>query len=560
MDLVNKRHIIALSGLIIIVLIFECSLNFSTEKRIICENKYKILKINSGSETGLLTLSREKSEYDAGIFSQESLFIQEAGIWLLDKSNGAGKDIAKKLTILKYINRYQDEIFSVPGYKTAVIVLSGLVIILLCSLLWWCIYKIHLKKLYSELSLKEKILSDTKEEYQATLNRIQKINSDLVEAKEKAEEADKLKTAFLANMSHEIRTPMNAIIGLSSFLTEPGLSKEKTEDFVEIINSSSQQLLTIIDDIVDISKIEAGQVSIVSESVNINKLLKEIYVIYLKPAESKKIGLSFSCEQPDDLIQTMTDKNRVKQVFCNLLNNAIKFTGEGEIEFGYTIKEKFVEFYVKDNGIGIASENRSFIFDRFRQVGTLDSRMYGGIGLGLSISKGLVEKMGGTIWVNSELGKGSTFYFTIPYIEGNNTAGIPYKSIKSPAYTNWENKTILIVEDDMNNYTYIEKILLLTNIKILHAWNGMEAIELLKNHSEISLVLMDFKMPVLDGYEATRLIKEFRPELPIIAQTAYAFSNDKTKAFDAGCNDYLSKPFQKDIIIEAIGKYLEKKT
>ncbi len=360
----------------------------------------------------------------------------------------------------------------------SVIVLSGLVIILLCSLLWWGIYKIRLKKVYSELSLKEKIITETKEEYQATLNRIQKINSDLVEAKEKAEESDKLKTAFLANMSHEIRTPMNAIIGLSSFLTEPGLSKEKTEDFVEIINSSSQQLLTIIDDIVDISKIEAGQVTIVSEFVNINKLLKEIYVMYRNPAESKKIGLSFSCEQPDDLIQTMTDRNRVKQVFCNLLNNAIKFTVEGEIEFGYMLKEKFVEFYVKDNGIGIALENRSLIFDRFRQVKTLDSRMYGGIGLGLSISKGLVEKMGGTIWVNSELGKGSTFYFTIPYIEDNNTAGIPYKSIKSPTYTNWENKTILIVEDDMNNYTYIEKILLLTNIKILHAWKSINTREI----------------------------------------------------------------------------------
>jgi signal transduction histidine kinase/ActR/RegA family two-component response regulator len=440
-----------------------------------------------------------------------------------------------------------------------VIIISMIISILLCSLFWWIIYKIRLRSINSELIIKEKNLSETKEEYQATLYRIQKINSDLVTAKERAEEADKLKTAFLTNMSHEIRTPMNAIVGMASFLTEPGLSKEEAEDYVEIINSSCKQLLTVINDIVDISKIEAGQVQIVSEQVNINKLMRELYVIYNKQIDLDNISLSYSCELPDDLAVSWTDESRLKQILFNLLSNAFKFTEKGKVEFGYTIKEEFLEFFVKDSGTGISAENIESIFDRFWQAGKPNSRQIGGIGLGLSISKELVEKMGGSLRAASRPGEGSAFYFTIPYMPYDQTIDSHEEVIRDDSAKNWENKTILIVEDNQQSFTYINKILKDTNIKILHAWNGVEAQELLKIHPEISIVLMDFKMPVMDGYEATRLIKKSRPELPVIAQTAYAFDDDRAKIINAGCVDFFSKPFNKEILLEVVDKYLEQK-
>jgi PAS domain S-box-containing protein len=248
-----------------------------------------------------------------------------------------------------------------------------------------------------------------------SINRIQHINNDLIIAKANAEESDLLKSTFLANMSHEIRTPMNSIIGFSEIILEPDLTEEELKKYVHIINASTQQLLSIISDIIDISKFEAGQFSIDSELVDINRLLDELYITYQKLGNSKNLKLHYSPSRHDELIQVKTDGNRIKQVVCNLLNNAIKFTNAGEIEFGYTIKGKFIEFYVTDSGIGITPENHSLVFQRFRQVKATEKQLNAGNGLGLSISKALVEKLGGTISVNSELGKGSTFTFTIPY-------------------------------------------------------------------------------------------------------------------------------------------------
>jgi len=253
------------------------------------------------------------------------------------------------------------------------------------------------------------------EELTESVNQIQKINNELIIAKNKAEESDKLKSAFLANMSHEIRTPMNSIIGFSELLLEPELSKYELDNYVEIIHANSQQLLTIISDIIDISKIEAGLFSIESTKVDINLLMGELFDTYDKIVDLKKLSLVFSPEKPNNLIQVKTDGNRIKQVICNLLNNAIKFTNQGKIQFGYKLKQKFIEFYVIDSGIGIASENQSLIFNRFRQVAPTKKTLNGGNGLGLAISKALVEKLGGTIHVQSELGKGSRFAFTIPY-------------------------------------------------------------------------------------------------------------------------------------------------
>ncbi len=248
-----------------------------------------------------------------------------------------------------------------------------------------------------------------------SVNQIQKINNELIIAKNKAEESDKLKSAFLANMSHEIRTPMNAIIGFSELLLEPELSKYELNNYVKIINTNSQRLLTIISDIIDISKIEAGEFSIESELVNIDSLMDELFDTYKRLIDLKNLRLVYTSKKPNKVIQLKTDGKRIKQVLCNLLNNAIKFTNEGEIQFGYKLKKKFIEFYVIDSGIGIAPENQSLIFNRFRQIAPTKKTLNGGNGLGLAISKALIEKLGGTIGVQSNLGKGSSFAFTIPF-------------------------------------------------------------------------------------------------------------------------------------------------
>ena len=273
----------------------------------------------------------------------------------------------------------------------------------------------NLMKQNSNFSNLNKEYALLNEELSSSINRIQHINNDLIIAKDKAEESDQLKSAFLANMSHEIRTPMNAIIGFSDFLLQPGLSKKEFDRYIHIIRESSKQLLSIISDIIDISKIEAGQFSIKAQNVDINKLMNELLLTYKKVVGPKKLKLKLFTDRPDSLAQIKTDGNRIKQILCNLLNNAIKFTKEGEIEFGYKTKANFIEFYVKDHGIGIAQKDQSIVFEHFTQVKAASGELNSGNGLGLSISKALVEKLGGTIHVDSELGNGSNFIFTIPY-------------------------------------------------------------------------------------------------------------------------------------------------
>lgn len=412
-----------------------------------------------------------------------------------------------------------------------------------------------LKQQNKEYANLNKEFSTLNKELTKSINQIQHINNDLIIAKDKAEESDKLKSAFLANMSHEIRTPMNAIIGFSEFLLQPGLSKDKLDQYVQIINASSQQLLSVISDLIDISKIEAGQFSVDLELVNIDKLMNEIFVTYKKLVDLKKLKLSYLSVNPNQPIQVKTDGTRIKQVICNLLNNAIKFTKEGEIQFGYKINGNLIEFYVNDSGIGIAPENLSLIFQRFRQVEVTNKQLNEGNGLGLSISKALVEKLGGTISVNSEPGTGSSFVFTIPYKpETKNTM---VTTSKTDQY-NWEEKTILIVEDEVYNHSYFKELLSDTNARTLDAWDGKQAVELVKTHSEISLVLMDIKMPGMDGYEAMKLIKQIKPKLIVIAQTAYANSDSKQKVIDGGFDNYLIKPIDHILFMEVLNGYLSK--
>ncbi len=393
------------------------------------------------------------------------------------------------------------------------------------------------------------------EELTESFNHIQKMNSELITAKNKAEESDNLKSAFLANMSHEIRTPLNAILGFSGLLRDVSDSRDKTDEYVEIIESSGQQLLNIIDDILEISKIEAGQINISPETININKVMRELYQLYSKQAELKDLKLLLLDDYRNEFY-TLTDENRLKQVMCNLLNNAIKFTSAGKIQFGYEIEEDDIRFYVIDTGIGLSEEDRSIIFKPFRQVETGSARSYGGNGLGLSISKALVERLGGSLSVESEPMKGSSFSFTIPYIRCATPSPIGETSDEEVKNNHWDHFTILVAEDEMFNYSYIEEILNHTNVQILHAWDGKEAVEFVRRHPEISLVLMDIKMPEMDGYTAARLIKKMRPRLPVIAQTAYAMSENRENDSQAGFDHYISKPVSHNFFMKILGYYL----
>jgi PAS domain S-box-containing protein len=380
-------------------------------------------------------------------------------------------------------------------------------------------------------------------------------NIELLGAKLKAEESDNLKSAFLANVSHEIRTPMNAIIGFSDVLLQPGISAEEMSKYVQIIRASGLQLLSVINDIIDISRIDTGQISIGEDLVNVDSMLNDLFVTYKKLVELKKLRFKYSAGIRDGQVILRTDGNRVRQVICNLLNNAIKFTQEGEITFGYTVEEGFIRFFVKDTGIGIAPENTELIFRRFAQVVATGKKLYGGNGLGLSISKALVEKLGGAMTVESKPGKGSVFIFTVPYDKMTGEAKVPQHGVESISY-DWGGKTILIVEDEVNNHTFLEEILSRRNVKILHAWDGFEAVEQVMTHPEISLVLMDIKMPVMDGFEATRFIKKFRPSLPVIAQTAYALASDRERAMKGGCDDFIVKPIERIPFLKMVNRHL----
>ena len=416
----------------------------------------------------------------------------------------------------------------------------------------------------SEMRLKEQNIEYEKlnkeyltlnDELSESIEQIKKMNADLILAKDKAEESDRLKSAFLSNMSHEVRTPMNAILGFSGFLKDSDLDRERMGQIVEIINSSVNQLLTVINDIIDLSKIEAGQVIIDSEPVNLDKLLKDLYESFHNLAEEKGVHLLYN-EEPAKIDGNYeTDGHGIKKVFSHLLSNAIKFTEIGTIEFGYQIKGHVLEFYVKDTGIGIAPEHHQIIFDNFRQVDVSNTRKYGGNGLGLSISKAIVEKLGGKISVKSAPGEGSTFSFTIPY-----TTIVDERPVIEPVETENDNylkgKRILVVEDDLNNFYYIEAVFDDKEVELLHAVSGKAAIEICKQNTDIDLIFMDIQLPGMNGYDTTREIRKFNVDIPIIALTAFVFQDERWKALEAGCNEYLTKPVSGDTLFKAVKRFL----
>ncbi len=407
----------------------------------------------------------------------------------------------------------------------------------------------------TELKNVQRQLKDKNAELKESLKKTEEINNALKIAKQIAEENDRLKTAFLNNMSHEIRTPMNGILGFSELLASENLSKSKKQKYSDVIKSSGEQLLHIIDDILDISRLEAGQVQLVDESFPFNNIIDVVTALaenQLKEKE-KQVKLKIIKELPDKHDMVVGDKARLIQILTNLAVNAVKFTDVGFIELGYRVSNKQLHIHVKDTGTGIPDDMHELIFERFRQTEHTIKNVYGGTGLGLSIVKGLVELMNGEIRLESKHGVGSTFTVTLPYRPSEmppEASNIQSRSDKI------NNKTILIAEDEIVSYNLLKEYLEPFNIKIVHAKNGLEAVEKTHGQENPDLILMDIRMPDMDGYEAIRIIRKTNPDIPVIAQTAFAMIGEKAKAFEAGCNDYIAKPINKQELIRLLQRYL----
>jgi PAS domain S-box-containing protein len=380
------------------------------------------------------------------------------------------------------------------------------------------------------------------------------IIEELIRAKEKAEESDRLKTAFLHNISHEIRTPMNAIVGFSALLGEPNIDEKVRASYIEVIMQSSNHLLSIISDIVDISNIEANIIKTLKNEVNINSILKSLYNQFIHKADEKKISLICEKGLSDSEALIFTDSTKLNQILSNLVSNALKFTDNGQVRIWYSLKDKYLEFGVSDTGIGISKEHHDRVFNRFYQVQNSITRLYEGTGLGLAISKAYVEHLGGKIWLLSEPGIGTSFFFTIPY-EKLEAKGIQVYDKDAPeSFVFPVKKVILVAEDVESNFKLIRYFLAGSNAEVLHAYNGKEAVEKCLSTENIDLVLMDIKMPVMDGYTAVKLIREKNTSIPIIAQTAYA--DDKEKAIECGCTGFISKPFDKKGLFKVLCEFI----
>lgn len=380
---------------------------------------------------------------------------------------------------------------------------------------------------------------------------------ELMQARDKALESDRLKTSFLTNMSHEIRTPMNSILGFSSMLKRKGIHYHKREQYLDIIISRGKHLMQVLNDILDMTRIEENQVQVKSEPFVLNDMLEELYHAFQKELmlEGKPIKLVLHTALPTEDSLIITDSQHLQRVFSIIMNNAVKFTDEGQIDFGYKLdEENKLLFYVKDTGIGISPEYHQAIFERFRQADESFTRLHGGLGLGLSICKGLLKLMNGNVCVESDGQTGSTFYFNISYqcqpAQSQNDIMIGDVALLFP------DKRVLVVEDDPASYEYLNEILVSSGCSVLHAANGKLGIEMFIRTGNIDLILLDIQLPEMDGYQFARKIREINTRVPIIAQTAHAMSEDRKKCLDAGCSCYLTKPINYDLLLETLKEFL----
>jgi signal transduction histidine kinase/CheY-like chemotaxis protein len=409
----------------------------------------------------------------------------------------------------------------------------------------------------TELMLLNEKYVCTNDELKKLNERLEKINLELDKARKYAEESNRLKSTFLANMSHEIRTPMNAVIGFAELLQHTRLNDSTREEYCQVIVERSHDLLQIINDILDISKIDSHTVTLFIDSINLNDFIDELHLIYLnKLGQVNKTHINLSHKRPKDQLILATDELKLRQIFTNLLDNAIKFTDKGEIKFGYhDHSDDELTFFVSDTGIGIDQKHQKKIFDIFTQADHNSNKSYGGTGLGLAICKGNAHLLGGDVSVESGVGNGSIFYFTIKYNKGT-----PLQTLKElynqESDRQWASKDILLVEDDIYSVEYMKHLLLNTGIKLHIARSGSELEEYYKRLKDIDLVLMDIRLPDANGFDLMTQLKILNKELPVIAQTAFAMEDDKAKCLEAGFDGYISKPFKRKEILSLINSYI----
>jgi PAS domain S-box-containing protein len=393
------------------------------------------------------------------------------------------------------------------------------------------------------------------------ITRLKQVHEDLIKANIEAEASNRLKSSFLANISHEIRTPLNSVVGFSNLLLSDDLTKEVKEDYIEHINYNSEKLLQIIGDIIDLSRLESSQIEITYEETSVNSIVREIIEdakhVIRRNEKSIILNVKNQFEDSSDLI--FTDRIWLKRVLNHLMDNAVKFTLDGSIEFSYMRENENIVFKIKDTGIGINKENLGYIFEEFRQEIDGHHRPFEGLGIGLTLAKEVVERMGGRIYVQSEKGIGSEFSFSIPYRPAGSvkvkTSYPVNDSFVMPI--DWSSRKCLLVDDNKDVLLYLNRILLDTGVTILTARSGFEAIEIIKNTPDIDVVLLDMQMPEMNGIEATREIRKIRNNLPIIAQTAFIFEDDKDIILEAGCDACLIKPIRKEHLLTVMSSFVK---
>jgi two-component system, sensor histidine kinase and response regulator len=418
------------------------------------------------------------------------------------------------------------------------------------NLLFTC----HLhQQLYNQNIILEELVKERTSE-------LEKTNRELIASNDRAQASDRLKTAFIQNISHEIRTPLNGILGFGTLLAEPDITEEDKQYYFDLMQTSSIRLTNTITNYMDISLIVSDNMEVNSNMINVNNKLKKIKTKFQPLSDEKNLSLILSIPEDQREHYIQTDPELLLKIISHLLDNAIKFTHEGFITLGYTVKKEIVEFYVKDTGIGIDADAQERIFDSFIQGDTSNTREYEGSGLGLTISNKMAQMIGGHIWFQSKKGEGSIFYFSLSKYEilndpNNNNNNITFDNVDEYPFKNLK---ILIVEDDEISAIFLKEIVRKFCKDFILVRNGLEAIDACLNHPDIDLILMDIKMPKMDGYEATRQIRKFNKDVIIIAQTAYALKGDREKAMKAGCNDYSAKPINQNLIMELINMHINK--
>ena len=415
-------------------------------------------------------------------------------------------------------------------------------------------------KLLEEINHRKMAESKLQEHQLHLENMVDERTRELQIAKEKAEESDKLKTAFLTNMSHEIRTPMNAIVGFSYLLTDPESTDEAKNEYIKIIRSNGEVLMNLINDILDISMIESGQLKTKLKPVSIPELFDEIKLYYEQEKEKFKkqhIEIIQDLDKDIDSLVVSTDKTRLRQILSNLISNSLKFTEQGNITYGFRLSDaEEILFYVRDTGIGIDADKHKMIFERFSKFGNInESKLYSGTGLGLAICNELVTMLGGKIWLDSLPGKGSTFYFTLPYKPSQMGEQKHRKIDVSFSNRKLEGKTILIAEDVVSNYQLISAFLASSNMKIYWAQNGIEAVDIFTNNRSIDIILMDIQMPIMDGLKALERIRRIDKKIPVIVNTAFYLTDEMEKSYAAGCSDYMTKPIKKEELLNKLSLF-----